>query len=181
MSSNVTQAEFEMEKAFVTEFVSHIKIGHRNYEVAVMSYSDTYNEVVKFGDNIDNAQVISKIQQTTYQPGDRRLSRVLPHVNNEFMRSNGGRSYTASVVFLVTKGPESNPRYQSTVNRYASYLPSHYNITLFVIGVTSHADVPEVTILAQNQRHFFKVDSFSELKSLPDELQQTLCQGICTI
>ena len=175
MSYDVDSFDFEREKSFVINFVNHTKSLHNGYNISVMTFSARHHYVANFNSFSNSSQLIGAIRHAVYETGERHLDIPLSHVPSLFSKQNGGRTFAAKIVFLVTSGPTFS--HQTSVNRLALSLPNHHNITVFVIGVTSKADVPEVTNIARNSKHLFKLNNFWEFDTLPDELLNTFCKG----
>ncbi|XP_062569917.1 mucin-2-like, partial [Saccostrea cucullata] len=165
---------FELQKNFVSKFVTFLNIGPYDAQVSVGTFSTIARSFIRLNSYHDQYSLLNAIAGIPYTAGGTNTHFALDMAEHyTFTSENGDRPQAPNIVYILTDG-QSNNIYLT--HQAAQHLKGT-GAKVFAIGI-GHVSTSELTDIATDHEHVFTVDSFSDLPSIQHLVQATYCDVI---
>ncbi|XP_061170095.1 mucin-5AC-like [Saccostrea echinata] len=165
---------FELQKNFVSKFVTFLNIGPNDAQVSVGTFSTHANSFFLLNSYHNQYSLLNAIARIPYLPGGTHTDYALYMAEHyTFTPKNGDRLTAPNIVYVLTDG-ESDSQYHTHIA--AQHLKGT-GAKVFAIGV-GHVSMNELIAMATDHEHVFTVNSFTDLESIQHLVQATYCDVI---
>ncbi|XP_055019926.1 collagen alpha-4(VI) chain-like [Boleophthalmus pectinirostris] len=175
-STSIGTANFQLVRTFLHSVVSGLEVSPNRVQVGVVTYNDRPAAQV-FLDSFNNKMdLLNFIKILPYRAGQTNTGKALNYTRQKvFTPARGSRSGRGveQVAVVITDGES-----QDDVEAAGAEL-RRAGVTVYALGVkNAKRDQLDKIASYPTNRHVFMVDSFSNLKTVEQVLQQTMCHNI---
>ncbi|XP_056012043.1 mucin-2-like isoform X2 [Ostrea edulis] len=165
-------SNFEVQKEFVSKFVSVLNIGPYDAQVSVSSISTIAYSFFTLNTYHNKYSLLNAIARVPYKPGGTNTFYALDMAEQyTFTQQHGDRPNAPNIVYVLTDGYSSN---HFATHQAAQHLKGK-GVKVFAIGI-GRVSLSELIDMATDHEHVFTVDNFSDLPSIQHLVQATYCE-----
>jgi Mg-chelatase subunit ChlD len=176
-STSVTQANFELMKDFVKDFLRIADIDNGNVRVGVLIYSTEVHLQFQLNTYRTKGQIFDAIDQIPYRYGSTNTADGLKTMRTQMYTAvNGDRPGVPNICIVVTDGV-SNINSRRTIPEAEQARAEGIHIYAIGIGLTDTTELDGIASKPVDENRF-AVQEFSELRSLRDKVFAAFCPGM---
>ncbi|XP_053400755.1 collagen alpha-6(VI) chain-like [Mercenaria mercenaria] len=174
-SGSEGSANFNRQLHFVSNFTKQFEVGPNNTRVALVSFGTTVHNEFYLNQYMDNATVLNHINHAKYPDGETNTHLALQFVRTKTLSSahNGNRN-SSKIIIVLTDGESLEPE---KTKAEAALLKRDPRVTIIAIGIGSHVDPTELSNIASDGNHTFRVASFEALNTIEHDLTTETCNA----
>ena len=171
-SDSVKNNDFQMYISFLSNFVTHAKIGPQNIQIGLLLYATESKSLLHLNDLYDKEQLKQRIKGIKRIHGFTNTDKALQDViTGGFTPKNGGRSKKADqIVIVITDGESMKPK----DTKIAADTLKTMNVEIFAVGV-GNVNVVELHSISSDDNHVYTVPDFANLLSIEQKLFKQVC------
>ena len=164
---------------FVKQVASTFKMGPKQSQIAVISYSNEARVDIPFGRYSNVNDFNAALNRVKHQRQYTRIDKALDVANTRvFTRAGGARTGVAKVMVVLTDGKQTVTSDSKTLDDAVRPLQEK-NVTVFAVGVGKAVDIQELLLLVgDNEDNVFLAEDFSQLARDSLRLAAQTCQRI---
>ena len=178
-SGSIGRRNFKRELQFVKQVASTFKMGPKQSQIAVISYSDDAKVDIRFGEYSNVNDFNAAVDLVKHQRQRTRIDKALHLANTQvFTQDGGARSGIAKVMVILTDGKQTVTSDSKTLDVAVRPLQEK-NVTVFAVGVGKAIDITELLLLVGgNGDNLFRAENFDELTKHSLQLAAQTCKRI---
>lgn len=178
-SGSIGRRNFKRELQFVKQVASTFKMGPKQSQIAVISYSDDAKVDIRFGEYSNVNDFNAAVDLVKHQRQRTRIDKALHLANTQvFTQDGGARSGIAKVMVILTDGKQTVTSDSKTLDVAVRPLQEK-NVTVFAVGVGKAIDITELLLLVGgNGNNLFRAENFDELTKHSLQLAAQTCKRI---
>ncbi|XP_042345729.1 collagen alpha-6(VI) chain-like [Plectropomus leopardus] len=175
-SESIGESNFQLVRTFLHSVVSSLDVGKSRVRVGIVTYSDGSEAQAYLNTFEVKADILQFINFLPYRGGGTNTGAALNFAQNEmFITERGSRKErkVKQVAVVITDGESQDPVGAASKSLRRS------GVTVYCVGIAK-ANETQLSEMASypSERHVFSVDSFTQLRSLKQNLQKVLCENI---
>ncbi|CAC5400770.1 COL6A [Mytilus coruscus] len=172
-SGSVGLSNFRKQIDFVKDFVNRFSISSTRTQFSVVTFSNRVNNEFWLNEYQNKHDLIHAIDNIAYRKGSTNTHLALEFVRqNSFLSANGGRSSIEKIVIILTDGQSKIP----DVTKKEAELLHFLGAQVISVGISSGADILQLTIIASDTQNVVKVDNIDALTTVETQIQNAACQ-----
>uniref|UniRef100_A0A3Q1GER9 VWFA domain-containing protein n=1 Tax=Acanthochromis polyacanthus TaxID=80966 RepID=A0A3Q1GER9_9TELE len=173
-SGSIKEANFQLMRTFLSSIISGLEVGLARVRLGIVTYNEMQTAQLYLNTFQTKTDILQLINFMPYSGGGTNTGAALDFtLKNIFNEKRGSRKGVQKVAVVVTDGKS-----QDSVVVPAATL-RRAGVTVYAVGIKD-ANEAELREMATSppEKHVFIVDSFTQLKSLEQTLQKSLCRNI---
>ena len=169
----MTLDEFDKEKEFIKQLSAALNHSPQGSRVAILLYA-SYSRIASRLGIIQTSELLaSSLDGLTPLVGLRRMDRALEYASTAF---DNKQPDVRKVVVLLTAGPQS--RGGKPLDQAVQPLRT-IDAELYVVGIGSRVEAPEITSIVKRKQDVFIVPTFNGLISRVKPIADYIIHGMC--
>ncbi|KAM6968128.1 collagen alpha-6(VI) chain [Aplochiton taeniatus] len=175
-SRSMGDAGFRLVRGFLYKMVEGLEMDQRKVRVGIVQYSDKPTAQIYLNSFNDKSEMLQFIKMLPYHGGGTKTGAALKFTAEKvFVTEQGSRKAQGvqQVAVVLTAGAS-----QDNVSIAATAL-RRSGVTVYALGIgaTNESELSKIASHPPN-KHVFKVEDLSQLKTLEASLQNSLCYNI---
>ncbi|XP_051812864.1 collagen alpha-6(VI) chain-like isoform X1 [Acanthochromis polyacanthus] len=173
-SGSIGEANFQLMRTFLSSIISGLEVGLARVRLGIVTYNEMQTAQLYLNTFQTKTDILQLINFMPYSGGGTNTGAALDFtLKNIFNEKRGSRKGVQKVAVVVTDGKS-----QDSVVVPAATL-RRAGVTVYAVGIkdANEAELREMAT-SPSEKHVFIVDSFTQLKSLEQTLQKSLCRNI---
>ncbi|XP_052281834.1 collagen alpha-5(VI) chain-like isoform X2 [Dreissena polymorpha] len=174
-SSSIWNVDFETQKTFIGDVISHFDVESGKTRVALIAFSDEAAVKIHLNQYNTRKELISAIATITQPGGSTNTHLALELMLREvFSTKNGARPGAAHIAVVITDGVSSRP--DQTMQQIE--LTRKSGVYVFTVGVGNKTDKSELEAMASKpvSDFSFVVDGYASLRKFREILAFKTCK-----
>ncbi|CAH3124523.1 unnamed protein product [Pocillopora meandrina] len=163
-SGSISRRNFKREKLFVEEVASTFKMGPDQSQIAVISYSESAQVDIKFGEYTNVNDFTAALGAVKHQRKRTRIDLALKLAAEKVFTAEGGaRPNVTKVMVILTDGQQTETNDSTPLDEAVRPLLD-MNVTIFAVGVGSAIDITELLeLVGYKDENLFRAENFDQL------------------
>ncbi|XP_071081371.1 collagen alpha-6(VI) chain-like [Haliotis cracherodii] len=172
-SSSEGSVNFKKQLNFVSNFIDGFDISPSAVQVAVVTFSTVATNRFFLNDYMSKASLKSAIARIPYNSGNTHTGNGLEFVRQTSLsQAHGARPGSKKVVIVMTDGQSQ----QKLLTANQGILLRKEGVMVISIGIGAAIDLPELAVIASDDKHMVKVSNFDNLNAIEKQIQDiVLC------
>lgn len=175
-SDQVGRDNFNKQKQFVKNVVSHLNVDPDKVRVSALKFSTSVENQFFLDQHKSKTDVQNAIDAITHTGGHANTAKAIQYVSTtSFSAPHGARDNIPHIAVLVTNGPSTT----QTITQQAAQTAKDNKVMIYTVGVGGGVDMDELRSISSDpdSRYALKAESYSSIDSLSGVLATRLCNG----
>ena len=166
---------FNKQLNFIENFTAQFEIGPNNTLVSLVTFATAIKNEFYLDRYSTKPDVLNAIGHSVYLNGETYTHLALDHVRRFNIQPNhGARANVSKIVIVLTDGRSNEEALTKTA---AARLKQEAGVTVMAIGIGHNVDPAELTAIASDANHTYRVPDFDALSTIETDLTDTACNG----